>query len=528
MIAAVAAAAVLVLVLVAALWSRLAATRSERRSVEGYGRALDTLGGVAKRSESGAPVQVPTGDELARPHVRRTGDVQPHARPPAHPVSPAPRVRIRPPGAAGTMPVFSDLAADEPAGPAAGRAAGGRRGGIRGGAARSDGGQLGKARSVPAPTDEPTIVLPVGLHPAVPGGNGGDPRRGVAAVAPPGPPEVVDEPLTMVEDPLTMVVPAVPAVPPAPPAPAVPAAPAVPVAPTAPTAPKAPTARPEGPVFGPPLPGEVTDPVALVTPEDEGGVAESPVLVFDGERGAFAPSAPASRSAARMPGPGVLTDDDLEEGAGSDPGELRSQRFRRAATGAAAAVAIGAIGAGGWQLAHQSSPVHAGAPAASTSGGHTATTSSTGGSATKGSTPAGGTGHAGGGTRGSGGTPPASTPPASTPPAGGSSGALQPTSTVTGSVVAYAAPAGSYTITFAVTGTSNCWLGAQGQLGGPYLWMQTVPPGGTASYTASGPVVIRLGAPPVVSVHVNGRLVALPAGKTQPYDLSFSPSSQAA
>ena len=57
--------------------------------MEGYGRALDTLGGVARRSEAGAPVQAPTGPELARPHVRPSSDAEPHARPAPAPVAPA-------------------------------------------------------------------------------------------------------------------------------------------------------------------------------------------------------------------------------------------------------------------------------------------------------------------------------------------------------------------------------------------------------------------------------------------------------
>jgi len=60
------------------------------------------------------------------------------------------------------------------------------------------------------------------------------------------------------------------------------------------------------------------------------------------------------------------------------------------------------------------------------------------------------------------------------------------------------------------------------------LWEETVPAGGTTSYTASGPIVIRLGAPPVVSVSVNGVKVDLPPGNVQPYDLSFTPSSTTA
>jgi hypothetical protein len=49
--------------------ARAIAGRSERKSVEGYERVLDTLGGVTRRSDAKAPVRVPDNAELAKPHV---------------------------------------------------------------------------------------------------------------------------------------------------------------------------------------------------------------------------------------------------------------------------------------------------------------------------------------------------------------------------------------------------------------------------------------------------------------------------
>lgn len=513
---AIVVVAVLALVLVAALWSRVAASRVERRSVEGYGRALDTLGGVAKRSEAGAPVQAPGADRMAQPHVRPTAGVQPHARMPAEPIAPAPRIRIRPPGPPGRMPVFSDLPTEEGAAsqtpaPASGRTS--RRSGRK-----------GAGQGAAAPVDEPTIVLPVGLRPVAAPGNGrtapgaaSGGKTGGAGATP-----LEEEPLTMVadpvpavedprtDDPLTMVLPA--------------------VRPDAP-----PPAAGPAPVYGPPLPGEAmvapsVPPGEVGTPAEE-GAAEHPLFVFDADRGAL--------GSGTEEGDG----DDLADG----PVEERTLRIRRAATGAAAAVAIGALGAGGWQLAADGSHHHALATTASTGVGRTTTSAHTGSTGTGTGTTHAGTGGsapgrtgagAGVGSSPTGGAAPTGTGPSSGrtgsssggatgASTGGSSGALKPTAS-SGSVVDYAAPSGTYTISFVVSGSSPCWLGAQAQPGGPYLWMQTVPAGGTTSYTANGSVVIRLGAPPSVSVEVNGRPVALPSGNVQPYDISFSPQGRAA
>ena len=156
---------------------------------------------------------------------------------------------------------------------------------------------------------------------------------------------------------------------------------------------------------------------------------------------------------------------------------------RRAATGAAAAMALAALAVGGWQLARgHSPPSPQSVSSPKNSGGST-------------------------------------TPPRvqQTPTS------LQPTS-VTASLVTYSAPTQSFTVTF--TAQTPCWVGAQKTQNpsGPWNWMaepgmSNGPP--TATYRASGPVVIRLGAPKAVQITVNGLPLVLPAGKVQPYDIAF-------
>ena len=55
--------------------------------------------------------------------------------------------------------------------------------------------------------------------------------------------------------------------------------------------------------------------------------------------------------------------------------------------------------------------------------------------------------------------------------------------------------------------------------------MSTIPAGSTATFQATGPVVVRLGAPPYVSVQLDGIAVSLPSNNVQPYDLTFTPTS---
>jgi len=294
---------VLVVVAVAAIWTRVASSRVERRSVEGYGKALDTLGGVAKRSEAGAPVHAPSADELARPHVRPTGGApfRP-TRPPAAPLArPGPRIRLRPPPGAGSMPVFSDLdhsakpdhsAEPGPAAPSP--------------AASSPAGASPAGR--PSAFDEPpTLLLPVAR-----GGRPGIDAE-VDEVAPSGPLEAWGGARVPPEELLTTAVPIV---------------------------------RAEG--------------AAGVGPRETTGVGPA-----DESASSAGSLEGAAATGVHGPAPfdGAAFDDDGPVGAGASQGrgeerfdrpEQQSQRMRRAATGAAAAVALGALGVGSWQLARDS------------------------------------------------------------------------------------------------------------------------------------------------------------------------------
>lgn len=89
--------------------------------------------------------------------------------------------------------------------------------------------------------------------------------------------------------------------------------------------------------------------------------------------------------------------------------------------------------------------------------------------------------------------------------------------------VAFVAPTGKYTVALIDTG-GVCWVGIQQTSGGPYIWQETLDAGQDASYTASGPLVVRIGAPRYLEVKVNGVPARLP-GFVQPYDLTFNPSS---
>lgn len=202
--------------------------------------------------------------------------------------------------------------------------------------------------------------------------------------------------------------------------------------------------------------------------------------------------------------------DELPEG---DARELRGLRpgrehvLRRAATGAAAAVALAAFGVGGYELAQgRTSPAPSAPKPARRS-------SSSSGSR---STPDGRAASRRHQRR--------TTPPSTSTPSKPS--AIEPTST-SGSVVAYAVPTRSYTIQFTVTGSSPCWLGVEQTPGGPYLWMDTLQPGASTTYKASGALVVRVGAPPMIAVQINGKKVALPPGVVQPFDMTLSPASQA-
>lgn len=114
----IAVVVVLGVVVVAASWARVASARAERRSVEGYGRVLDTLGDVSKRSEAGTTARSSSASELARPHVRpANGEANQAFRPASAPRDvPAPRVRLQPPVPGAPMPVFGDEAGEAASG----------------------------------------------------------------------------------------------------------------------------------------------------------------------------------------------------------------------------------------------------------------------------------------------------------------------------------------------------------------------------------------------------------------------------
>ena len=59
-----------VLVIVGIVWARVSAARSDRRSMETYGRALGVLGDVARRTGPSASVRVLPRSEAGRAHVR--------------------------------------------------------------------------------------------------------------------------------------------------------------------------------------------------------------------------------------------------------------------------------------------------------------------------------------------------------------------------------------------------------------------------------------------------------------------------
>jgi hypothetical protein len=98
----------------------------------------------------------------------------------------------------------------------------------------------------------------------------------------------------------------------------------------------------------------------------------------------------------------------------------------------------------------------------------------------------------------------------------------QPTNK-SGSLVTYNIPPGAHTLSFSASGV--CWVGIQASASGPYLWMDTIPGGSSATYAATSNVLVRIGAPTVVSLRVDGIPVAFPKGQTQPFDVALGPTS---
>lgn len=95
---------------------------------------------------------------------------------------------------------------------------------------------------------------------------------------------------------------------------------------------------------------------------------------------------------------------------------------------------------------------------------------------------------------------------------------LRPVSATTALVV-YNVPTRSYVVRFSATGA--CWLGSQRSDTGPYLWMDTLSTGQTTTYSATGTRIIRLGAPAVVTLSVNGIPVVLPTNNVLSYKLEL-------
>ena len=233
-----------------------------------------------------------------------------------------------------------------------------------------------------------------------------------------------------------------------------------------------------------PDPPTVLVPVAMSNraPAEQEPSAGHPDVVFDAEQDGEAERA--QHAVGR-----------LEIGRNGRPGPERT--IRRAATGAAAAVAVGALAVGSYQLAsHKSGP---GTSTSTTSPARGAQANTASRRATR---------------------PRPSTAPTVAP------STLQPTST-SASVVTYQVPATTYTVSFAAA-SGACWLGAQQQASGPYVRMWTLAPGAQATYAASGPLVVKIGAPRYVSISVNGTPLVLPAGRDQPYDVSLVPGTSTA
>jgi hypothetical protein len=170
------------------------------------------------------------------------------------------------------------------------------------------------------------------------------------------------------------------------------------------------------------------------------------------------------------------------------PAELRRQvTVRRLATGACAAVAVGAIALAAVLLSGNSAPT---SKASSKSLHHPS-------SSTKA-------------------TSTTSVPPTTARPA-----VLEPISS-SGSQVSFQAPAGPYVVSFTTSG-GPCWLGVETGVGsGDFVWEDTVQPGSAATYRSSGSLVLDVGAAEYLSLSVNGIPARIPRAITTGYVLFVS------
>ncbi len=198
----------------------------------------------------------------------------------------------------------------------------------------------------------------------------------------------------------------------------------------------------------------------------------------------------------------ILFDDALEptETPGRPRRDMRhlapghAETMRRAATAAAAVVVVGALAVGGYEIANNGSAgPHQAPPATTVASQH----------------------------KDRAGAPPAHlVAPSST-----QAPALLRPSAQAGSLITYKVPASTYTLSLSAGAAGPCWVGVQPAGGSTYLWMDTLAPGATTTYRATGAIDLRIGNPRVLAAAVNGVKVALPTGRTVVYDVSFVPTS---
>ncbi|HWD25232.1 MAG TPA: RodZ domain-containing protein [Acidimicrobiales bacterium] len=98
--------------------------------------------------------------------------------------------------------------------------------------------------------------------------------------------------------------------------------------------------------------------------------------------------------------------------------------------------------------------------------------------------------------------------------------------TVSPSLVTYGVPNRAHTLSFACTGA--CWVGVESSTSGPYLWMDTIGAGSKATYTTSKNVVVRIGAPSVSSMTLDGVRVAFPKQQVGAFDVVLAASPRSA
>ena len=91
------------------------------------------------------------------------------------------------------------------------------------------------------------------------------------------------------------------------------------------------------------------------------------------------------------------------------------------------------------------------------------------------------------------------------------------------SPVTFKVPSDGYTLAFQVTG-GPCWVGIEHSSAGPWLFAETLSPGQSASYKASGALMVTLGAPSHLALTVDGLTAELPS-TTQAYSFDLVPAT---